>query len=624
MSRMPFKRTLIWGLCALVFLIATFLVLPRLVLTSEDARRELVARIEAMTGAPVEISGPVSFSILPRTRLVASRIAIGEGIDMTIDRIVADFDPVDAFFGHPRIARVVLVRPKHQPSSGNDAFVAVEERSSTSGSESHSIATGTPSQSAAQMLAGLESLARDAIERLDQLQILEIRNGVWRPRRGELGPTGISNANLTITRASSLSAFRMVGGFTWNGQPADIDMRVNSTSSLRDEGQSDVSLAFSSPPLSVDFDGVVDFGPTPSLTGRFEGRGDSFSTTVAWLSNAEFRIPKLGSMSLTGNLDLAGRTLAFSNAELRLAGSTGIGAIEYDLDADRLDGTLAFETLDLTPVAEAIVPMPTGPFGLARPIEAKFAQSADIALRVSAGQAKFGRLDFSDVAAVIAVADGDVSLELGDASLYGGRAFGRIALSDKSSKWITGELIGSGIDLARLSSSMGGEMLNLSGSGEFHANLSTPARDWRTILRHARTELSLTAGNGTLSGFDPSVFSEPNVSSIYSGFTGGSVPFETLTAEMQTVGPDVSIGSWSMNNGSYRLEAKGDAMLDTGKIAITGLSEALSQTASAGPAKEEFTDPKPIPFTIEGTWPDPRVVTGPWKRSRIETGTSAP
>ncbi|MER0239587.1 AsmA family protein [Fulvimarina sp. MAC8] len=624
MRRIPFKRTLIWGVSAFLLLVAVLALVPRFVLASDGAKRELVMRIEAMTGAPVEISGPITYSALPRTRLVADRIAIGEGVDITIDRIVADFDPVDALFGRARIARIVLVRPEHQTEIAQDSVAANKTNGTLVAATSEAAENEAPRRSAAQMIAGLEDLARSAIERLDQLQILEIRNGVWRPGEDEFGPTGISNANLTITRSSSRSAFRMVGGFTWNGQPADIDMRVDSTTNLRDGGRSDVLLALSSPPLALDFDGMMDFGPVTRLEGRFEGRGDSFATTAAWLSNADYQIPRLGAVSLTGNLSLAGRRLAVTDAELRLAGSSGVGAIEYDLDADRLDGTLAFETLDLTPVAQAIVPMPAGPFGFARPIEAKFAQSADVALRVSANQANFGTLAFSDVAAVIAVADGDVSLELGDATLYGGRAFGRIALSDKALPWINGELSGFGIDLASLSSAIGGAMVNLSGSGEFHASLSTPAKDWRMITRRAETEVSLTAGNGTLSGFDPSVFSESGNSSIYNGFTGGSLPFETLNAQVRTLGPELSIESWSMDNGNYRLEAKGEALLSSGELTIEGTSEALSQTASVSKSSEEFTEPKPIPFTVEGTWPDPRVVTGTPQRSRRESGNLAP
>ncbi|EAU40633.1 asmA protein, assembly of outermembrane proteins [Fulvimarina pelagi HTCC2506] len=597
-------------------LIVIVTVMPGFVLASDGARSELVAKMEALTGTPVEISGPISFSVLPRTRLVADRISIGSGVDITIDRIVADFDPVDALFGRATIARIVLVRPEHQPE-----IIVAEGEADEIGTTVLTVASDISAsverdRNAAQMIAGLEDLARRAIDRLDQLQILEIRNGVWRPGLDEAGPTGISNANLTITRSSSQSAFRMTGGFTWNGQPADIDMRVDSTANLRNGGTSNVSLSFSSPPLTLDFEGIMDFGTLPRLVGRFEGRGDSFATTAAWLANSDYRIPQLGPVSLNGDLTLAGRTLEVTNAELRLAQSSGVGALEYDLDADRLDGTLAFETLDLTPVAEAIVPMPAGPFGFARPIEAEFARSAHLALRVSANQARFGSLDFSDVAAVVTVADGDVSLELGDAGLYGGRAFGRIALSDKSSPWISGELSGFGVDLANLSSTFGGARLRLSGSGEFHASLSTPATDWRTITRSAKTSVSLTAGNGTLSGFDPAVFSEPGTSLLYTGLTGGSLPFETLKAELGTYGPELAIESWSMNNANYRLEARGDAALSSGQLALEGISESLSQTASAGQSQEEFIQPKPIPFTVEGTWPDPRVVTGTSERSR--------
>ncbi|MDY8107722.1 AsmA-like C-terminal region-containing protein [Fulvimarina sp. 2208YS6-2-32] len=600
----PLKRRLIWGVSAIMIIAAAILILPRVVLVSDVARAELVSRIEALTGEPVELSGSVEFSILPRTRLVAHRIAIGSGAGITIDTIIADFDPVDALFGRANIARIVLVRPEHRPVPGptlvrGEGAVADTVRGA---------AGARPT--AATIIKDLEDLARRSIERLDTLQILVIRNGVWRSGADEFGPNGISNANLTITRSSSRSAFLLDGSFTWNGQPTDIEMRVDSTTNLEAGGESGVSFELRSPPLSVDFDGTMAFGDAPRLQGRFEGRGESFARTARWLSDARFPVPALGAIGMAGDLVLADRTLAIENAEITIAGSTAIGALDYDLDRDRVDGTLAFTTLDLTQIAESIVPFPAGPFGLVRPIKAEFAKSADLALRVSANEARFGSLAFSDVAAVFSVGDGDVSLELGDARLYGGRAFGKLLLEDRETTRISGELMGTDVDLAQLSDALGSPTLSLSGSGKFEARVTTRADDWRTIFRVARAKLDLQAQSGVLSGFDPVAFADPGTRSIYSGFTGGAVPFDRLDAEIRMVGPNLAFDSVSMRNAGYRLDLVGEAELATGTIDLEGTSEMLSQTASSAARSGEFTGPQPIPFTVEGTWPGPRVVTG--------------
>ncbi|RFC62101.1 AsmA family protein [Fulvimarina endophytica] len=615
----PLKRRWIWGIGSLVALAALIVLLPRFVLASDGARAELVQRIETLTGEPAAISGPVEFDLFPRARLVADRIAIGTAAETRIERIIADFDPIDALFGEARISRIVLVRPERDGASvppadpaGTGAVAGPERRARDS----------------AAFVADLAELARGAIDRLDDLQILVIRNGIWRSSEETFGPNGISNANLTITRASNLSAFQMVGDFVWNGVPATMEMNLASTQRLKAGQESAVDFDLSSPTLDLNFEGQVAFDPAPTLLGRFEARGDSFARTAAWLSDTRTEIPDLGAVSLTGSLVLEGRMLAVNDAELRVAGSAGRGALEYDLDRDHVDGTLAFSTLDLTPIAEAIVPLPSGPFGMMRPINVDFASTADLALRLSADEARFGSLAFANMAAVLTVGGGSVGLELGDASFYGGRAYGRLSLSGGADPVLSGELNGSGVDLGAVSNAFGTPVLVLSGNGRVGANISAPAEDWRTIARSAETQLTLSAADGSLSGFDPSVFATAGTRSIYSGITGGSLPFEELKADLRGYGTEVTVRSLSLGNANDLLEMSGRADPVEGRIALDGRSRSLPQTASSGTRSGEFTAPKPISFKVEGVWPDLRVVTdgpaaSPSDASGIAAGGSA-
>ena len=594
------------GLFAAV-VVAVAVLAPRFVLASGDAERELAQRIRALTGADVAIGGPVRFSVLPRTRLVADHVEIGPAIGFSVDRIVADLDPVDALFGKATIARIVLIRPEYRPAEARrDNAVAVETGLRPAGPVSPSI----------EGFNEFERLARAAIKRLDKLQVLEVRDGVWRPTQTGISPNGFSNANFTVARTSDRSAVRVDGSFIWNGQPADLDMSIASTANLEQGGASAVSFSLATPPLSANFDGTLDFSSLRRLEGRLSIAGDSFSRMVAWLADPQMVVPELGSIALNGDMALAGSTLAFGNAALSIAGSTGQGAMEFDLDRRRLSGTLAYPSFDFGPIARAVVPPPTGPFNLRRPIDVAFSEAIDLNIRLSAGEALIGSLPLQDVAAVIGVSDGKATLDVGDASLFGGSTYGRIALINGKTPGLAGHWTGSGIDMGRLVSRLGDTNVQLTGQGQFDAELSANARDWETILSSAQLKADLTVHNGVVSGFDPKVFSKAGTQPLMAGLVEGTMPFTRMEAEFSSHGPRMSIDALELKDQSGVLTAHGRVSLADRWLQLSGHYEEFPLTASAG-TQGDFTPSPPVSFILEGGWPNPSVVTKPSKSRAV-------
>ena len=88
------KRLAAAGVILVTLLLTAFLTLPQLAIDTDAARDDLVARLQTMTGETVTVEGDVTFSLLPRTRLVARHVRIGTANAFTIDTVVADLDAV--------------------------------------------------------------------------------------------------------------------------------------------------------------------------------------------------------------------------------------------------------------------------------------------------------------------------------------------------------------------------------------------------------------------------------------------------------------------------------------------------------------------------------------------------
>jgi len=575
-----------------VLLAFTFAVFPRLALSPEAAQASVVARLEALTGENVSVDGPVSFSLLPRTRLTVERIRIGRGNGFDIDQLVADLDPVDALTGKTRISRLVLIRPELQPES------AIADVSWDA----------APSQ---QGIGRARDLLHTFLKRIEGVQILEIRDGVFRPALSSSGgPAGFSNANLRMTQSSGSAAVNVSGSFIWNGQPTDLNFQIAAPEDLLAGKDSTVEFDLQSPPLQASFSGTASLVKNTGISGHLQLTSPSFSRSVDWIGDPEGRVPELGPISVDGHLLLYGRTANLSDAVVSIAGSRGRGALEakFTPSVPVVGGTLAFAQLDLTPFGRSVAPLPNDPFDMERPIDVAFAEALRLDLRLSAADANLGDVPLSDVAAVVTLGGGVAKIDVGDASVFGGRGQANLVVDGTgATPTVSGDAAFSGIDTAKMFSALGIDDVGMSGQSSITAQLKAPARDWGSIVRNIRFDANIETKGGTLSGFDPQVFAQPGARRLMDGTAGASMPFDSLSAELALRGSRLKLQDIVVVNDSGTLNAEGDYFAGTNTLAIRGDFNANPpQTASIGSG---FTSSKPVKFTMRGQWPNPDVTT---------------
>lgn len=589
------RRTrVIAALGALALVIAAALLLPRLSLGADDARRMLVAEVERSTGGTVRLDGPVAFSLLPRTRISADRLRVDGAGTLRVERVIADLDPVDAIFGKASVSRLVLIRPEYRAAASETTDLA----------DADPVATVR----AAASPQGPRALAEQLLARLPQARTLDIRQGVYRgdPDRA----SDVSNANIVIHRGTVGDTIDMEGSFVWNGDRTSMRLALGSRKALVSGASSSVDFEMSSPTLVAGFDGTASLSPASGLTGTIRLESPSLRRSIEWLADPKARVPDIGPLAVVGELNFAGVDASLQDVDVRMSGSQGRGALEASFGGDvpTVGGTLAFESLDLAPLVGSVAPLPNDPFDLSRPIDVGFSREIRVDLRLSAERAMLGAAVIEDVAAALLAGDGLAKIDVGDAALFGGRGQASLAVDAKQMPpRAVGHLSLSGVDTAALFTALQVRSIGVSGLSHISAEMTTPVTDWASIMRNVQFDAKAKIQGGVLTGFDPDVFRRPGARALIEGTSGATVPFTGLEARLASFGPRIHLQEFLLSSATGTVAASGMFSALTREVRIRGTFDAASSMTAS--VNGEFTTSQPVAFTMGGHWPNPDVTS---------------
>jgi hypothetical protein len=583
----------------LALAVAAALLLPRLSLGADEARRMLVEEVGRTTGGTARLDGPVSFTLLPRTRITADRLRVDGAGMLRVERVVADLDPVDALFGRASISRLVLIRPEYAAASA-----AAEP--ATADPAAADPAAPVP---AAVPASGPRAVAEQLLARLPQARVLDVRQGVYRGGKAD-GSADLRNANIVISRGPAGDATDVSGTFVWNGDTTSFRLALGSRDALISGASSSVDFEMSSPTLVASFDGSASLSRISGMTGRIRLESPSLSRSIEWLANPAARVPDIGPLAVAGDLVFAGVDANLQGVDVRMGGSRGQGALEANFGGDvpTIGGTLAFERLDLAPLFDSIAPLPHDPFDLSRPIDVDFSREIRLDLRLSAERASLGPAIIEDVAAALLAGDGTAKVDIGDATLFGGRGQASLAIDARQvPPQAIGHLTLSSVDTAALFAALQVRSVGVSGTSQISAEMTTPVVDWARIMRNAQFDASVKTNSGVLTGFDPDVFRRPGARALEEGASGATVPFNDLEARLNSFGPRIHLQELRLTSSTGTVAASGVISALTREMRIRGTFDSASpMTASAD---HEFTTSQPVAFTMGGHWPNPDVTS---------------
>src|SRR5690606_11423006 len=183
--------------------------------------------------------------------------------------------------------------------------------------------------------------------------------------------------------------------------------------------------------------------------------------------------------------------------------AVGVLSVKLQPERPKLQGTLAFETLDLSAYVESARAWKNGTDTRSSvPISLPLLTALDADLRLSANQVLLSGARLGRAAASVTLASGRMTLDLGDAQLYGGHVQGtlRAAIEGEAlAASLNGRLRGIPTRVA-MSDFFGISSLDGTANGRIEAKVD--GRNWAELIDGLDGRAQFTVLNSTLSGVD--------------------------------------------------------------------------------------------------------------------------
>jgi len=277
--------------------------------------------------------------------------------------------------------------------------------------------------------APLEAVAPALVEQLQGMgfDTLTVRQGTLlvTAADGTSETIGEVDAELTGRRKGEVAGH---GSFTFRGQRLAFDGTLIQPGDKPFAARWPMKLTLKGDLLQASFDGRLAVAHDLQLGGQVELTSPSLRRTARWLGVPVPVADGLNAVTVKGQINWAGRSVAVEDAKVSIDGNEATGALVLNLAGERplIDATLAFQALDLTPYADAaraqsfLFDRQTATWSLFD-LSFPLVRHVDADLRISAPKVILKGYGLGRGAATIAVRSGKLLADIAELELFGGK-----------------------------------------------------------------------------------------------------------------------------------------------------------------------------------------------------------
>ncbi|MEZ5890211.1 MAG: AsmA family protein [Xanthobacteraceae bacterium] len=565
-----------------------FLLVAVSYLVSADAARDAVmAEIKAATGFQPTVRGPVSLSLFPSPQVSLSNVTL-ENPDtrdspLMAERILAHVRWLPLLTGRFEIADVALDHPRIALTIGRDGhsnwspLIDMLARTVRTGGE-----------------VGAPTLSFSEIRISNGVIVVEDR---VRSRTETLERVELSFAWPSITKR-----FVATGRVSWRDEPLDIGLTIADFPAALAGDVSGLKLRIAGAPVKLAFDGAMSYLPSVKIDGTLAADTTSLRNAMRWVSGESWPGSGLGRLSLNARTNVVGGAIALSNHNIELDGNVAEGVLTYATRGRRiLQGTLAVDTLDLTPYASALRLLTAGSRAWDRkPIALDWFDAVDLDLRVSAARVIAGHSQLGRSAAAATLRNGQLTVTVGESQGFNGVINGSVAITKTNEgAQLRSQLRLTNVDLETSLADIFG-FRRLEGKGDLSLELDAEGRNVLALARTLNGSVTLAATKGALTGFNIEQLLRRLERRPLAGsadFRSGRTPFETLKIALRVTQGLANLEEGHFVSANVRLALSGRASVPARELDISGTASLLKEGA-APPTFE-------LPFFVQGSWDDP-------------------
>ncbi len=576
-------RRLGLALLAVIALGAGALVAAQFLISPDSVRMQALNEIRAVTGLNPILRGPTTVKLFPSGLVSFEDVALGNAKKpaLTAERLTARLRFFPLLAGRVEIADVSLVRPTIAIDLGPNG------RSNWSGL--------------------IETLARSQKPNAQPgpaFSEMRIRGGtvMLSDKSHKLNET-FGDVAFSLAWPSISKSFGATGRFVWHDEPLDMTVTLADFAAALAGNRTGLKLRVAGEPMKAAFEGSISIKPTLKIEGTFAGDTASLRDTLTWAGQKPLPGGGFGRFAIKAKADVTGGTIGLSNVNVELDGNSAEGVLTFATDGRQtLQGTLAADTLDLTPYVSTVKLLAANRHEWnSGPIALDGLASTDFDLRLSAAKVILSDAKLGRTAIGANLRGGHLTVTIGEAQAYGGVIKGSVTLANfDQGVDVKSQLQFTDVDLESCLGQLFG-LHRLEGKGNIAFAVEGAGDSVLGVTRTLNGTASLTGQSGAIVGFDVAELLRRLERRPLSGggdFRTGRTPYDSIAVALKIAQGKVSVDDVKIVGPSVHLAMAGSASIPSRELDLTGTA------ALVEPPKPGIV-PFALPFIVQGSWDDP-------------------
>jgi AsmA protein len=413
-------------------------------------------------------------------------------------------------------------------------------------------------------------------------------------------------------------SFGASGRFVWHDEPIEASFTLGDFLAALSGERSGIKVRLAGAPVKAAFDGALSAQPTLKIDGTLSVETPSLRDALHWTDARRLPFGGFGHFALKGHSSITGGAVSLSNVNVELDGNTAEGVITLSTDRRTVQGTLAADTLDVTPYVSGIHFLAVNERNWDQlPITLNGFSDSDLDLRISARSVKIANAQLGRTAVAANLRGGKLDVTIGESEAFGGTAKGTVGLaSANEGVAVTTRVAFIDVDLEACLGQVFG-IRRLEGRGNVTLNIEGSGSSVLAVTNTLSGTASLNAHSGALAGINVEQLLRRLERRPLSGngdFRTGRTPFDQLVLTLKIDQGQVSVDDMHLTGPAVRLSVGGQVSVPSRDLDLKGVA-----TLASNETANEFD----LPFVVQGQWDDPIMLPDPETLMR-RSGAAAP
>jgi AsmA protein len=586
-------------LLAVIALATGVLTTAGYLISPDTVRAEVLNGIRSATGLDPTLRGKATVSLFPKGSVSFADVVLGdaERPALTAERLTARLRFFPLLIGRVEIADVSLERPTIAVD------IDPEGKSNWSGLID---SLGTKTNDKRQVAAFSEM-------RINNGTVI-LRNHVTR------AVETLSDVDFSLAWPAISKSFGATGHFIWRAEKVDASITLADFPAALLGNRTGVKLRIAGAPMKAAFEGALSIKPTLKVEGTLAADATSLRSALVWAGLNPLPGGGFGRFAIKAQTTVVGGTIGLSGVNVELDGNSAEGVLTFATDGRQtLQGTLAAETLDLTPYISTVRLLTSNQREWSSsPITPEGLSGIDFDLRLSAANVILSNAKFGRTAIGANLRSGHLAVTVGEAQAYGGVIKGSLALANfEAGIDLKSQMQFIDVDLETSLGQLFG-LHRLAGRGNISFNVEGTGESVLGVTRTLNGTAGLIGQNGALTGLNVEQLLRRLERRPLSGggdFRSGTTPYDRIVVGLKISKGIASVDDVKIEGSAVRLGLIGTASIPERELDLKGVATLISTR----PGATAFE----LPFIVQGGWEDPMMLPDPEALIR-RSGAAAP